>query len=364
MPESLTDASHLSEIGGEPKPTSSNDTSDSLSDLIGDDDDDIIIANRYSENSEFRLVIAIREDYLAYLEHHTENIPSMKLNRYFLQPMKAEEAKKVILRPAPEIVTEEVANCIIQKITSESRQTVSSLEDCVVDPFVLSLFCHELNKRRMKDGAAQITSKLVNEYGNDILQDFYSEKMQGLHDSNTIKVLEDKLMTSGGHRIPLIYDNGSSPGITDKDMDYLLSNRIIKQDKYDDKTVKIEFAHDVLCRAALKYKEFREKQRIAKLAQRTKKLAYFLGALLVCTIVGIIIWKNLDVPNEAGQIVTVTISKDPNTINREDNWEVLLTVKGERMGKDDSTIIDKMLIIFIDMLKMIFLLVLIRLVKV
>ena len=224
--------------------------------------------------------------------------------------MKAEEAKKVILRPAPEIVTEEVANCIIQKITSESRQTVSSLEDCVVDPFVLSLFCHELNKRRMKDGAAQITSKLVNEYGNDILQDFYSEKMQGLHDSNTIKVLEDKLMTSGGHRIPLIYDNGSSPGITDKDMDYLLSNRIIKQDKYDDKTVKIEFAHDVLCRAALKYKEFREKQRIAKLAQRTKKLAYFLGALLVCTIVGIIIWKNLDVPNEAGQIVTVTISKD------------------------------------------------------
>lgn len=344
MPESLTDASHLSEIGKDPKSILSNSTSDSLSDLIGDDNDDNIIANRYSENSEFRIVIAIREDYLAYLEHHTENIPSMKLNRYFLQPMKVEEAKKVILKPAPDIVTEEVADCIIQKITSESRQTVSSLDDCVVDPFILSLFCHELNKRRMKEGAAQITSKLVNEYGNDILQDFYSEKMQGLHDPNTIKVLEDKLMTSGGHRIPLIYDNGSSPGITDKDMNYLLSNRIIKQEKYDDKTVKIEFAHDVLCKAALRYKEYREKQRIAKLAQKTKKLAYILGALLVCTFVGIIIWKNLDVPNEVGQIVTITISKDPNTINREDNWEVLLTVKGERVGKDDSTIIDKMLI--------------------
>ena len=344
MPDSLTDASCLSEIRETSKPTFPNGTSGSLSDLIGDDDDDNIIANRYSENSEFRLVIAIREDYLAYLEHHTENIPCMKLNRYFLQPMKVEEAKKVILRPAPDIVTEEVADCIIQKITSESRQTVSSLEDCVIDPFILSLFCHELNKRRIKDGAAKITSKLVNEYGNDILQDFYSEIMQGLHDSNTIKVLEDKLMTSGGHRIPLIYDNEANPGITDKDLSYLLSNRIIKKEKHDDKTTKIEFAHDVLCKAALKYKEYREKQRIAKFAQKTKKLACFLGVLLVCTIVGIIIWKNNDVPNEAGQTVTITISKDPNTINREDNWEVLLTVKGERVGKDDSTIIDKMLI--------------------
>lgn len=344
MPESLTDALHLLEIRRNAKPTVSNGASESLSDLIGDDDDDNFIANRYTEDSEFRLVIAIREDYLAYLEHHTENIPCMKLNRYFLQPMKVEEAKKVVLRPAPDIVTEEVADCIIQKITSESRLNVSSLENCVVDPFILSLFCHELNKRRLKEGATQIASKLVNEYGNDILQDFYSEKMQGLHDPNTIKVLEDKLMTSGGHRIPLIYDNESNPGIIDKDMSYLLSNRIIKKEKYDEKTDKIEFAHDVLCKAALRYKEYREKQRIAKLAQKTKKLAYILGALLVCTIVGIIIWNNLDVPNETGQTVTVTISKDPNTINREDNWEVLLTVKGERMGKEDSVIIDKMLI--------------------
>lgn len=342
MPESSNGTVDRQVTTKKVKPTVAGSVSDSLSDLIGDDEEDSFTSNRYTENSEFRLVIAIREDYLAYLEHHTENIPSMKQNRYFLQPMKVEEAKKVILRPAPDLVTEDVANSIIQKITSESKSNVASPEDCVVDPFVLSLFCHELNKRRMQEGASQITLKLVNEYGNDILQDFYKEKMKGLQNPNTIRVLEEKLMTSGGHRIPLIYDIGSNPGIPDQDMNYLLTNRIIKQENYDEKTFKIEFAHDVLCKAASRYKEYREKQKIAKSARRAKFMAWSLGGLLLVTLVGIMIWTFQDAPSLTGQTVTITITTDPTTINREDNWKVSLTVKGERIGKEDSTIVDNM----------------------
>lgn len=342
MPESSRDMQQTLNITKQDKTVVRNNSTESLSDLIGDDDDDSFTANRYTEDSEFRLVIAIREDYLAYLEHHTENIPSMKLNRYFLQPMDVEEAKKVILRPAPDIVTEEVAESIIQKITSENRQSAIPLENCVIDPFVLSLFCHELNKRRIREGAKKITLKLVNEYGNDILQDFYKEKMKDLHNAATIKVLEEKLMTSGGHRIPLIYDIGSNPGIAEQDLNYLLDNRIIKQESYDDKTFKIEFAHDVLCKAAARYKEYREKQRMVKSARRARMLAWSLGGLLVATLVIILVWAFQVDPNETGQAVTITISKDPTTINREDNWKVLLTVIGERKGKEDSTIVDNM----------------------
>lgn len=342
MPESSNGTVNRQLATRKVKPTVAGSFSDSLSDLIGDDEEDCFTANRYTENSEFRLVIAIREDYLAYLEHHTENIPSMKQNRYFLQPMKVEEAKKVILRPAPDLVTEDVANSIIQKITSESRLNVASPEDCVVDPFVLSLFCHELNKRRMQEGASQITLKLVNEYGNDILQDFYKEKMKGLQNPNTIRVLEEKLMTSGGHRIPLIYDIGSKPGIPEQDMNYLLTNRIIKLENYDEKTFKIEFAHDVLCKAASRYKEYREKQKIAKSARRAKFMAWSLGGLLFATLAGITIWTFQDAPSVTGQTVTITITTDAATINREDNWKVLLTVMGERIGKKDSTIVDNM----------------------
>ena len=74
----------------------------------------------YSDSANYRLVISLREDFLARLEEIAEHIPALKRNRFSLQSTNDEQAYEIITMPAPGLVSEDVAIRIIECVTRKN----------------------------------------------------------------------------------------------------------------------------------------------------------------------------------------------------------------------------------------------------
>ncbi|MBV8782866.1 MAG: ATP-binding protein, partial [Gammaproteobacteria bacterium] len=76
---------------------------------------DEAMAERFDfARSDYRVIIALREDYLAPLEGLKRQIPSIGQNRLRLAPMTGTQALEAVLRPGRSLVTEEVAGAIVR----------------------------------------------------------------------------------------------------------------------------------------------------------------------------------------------------------------------------------------------------------
>src|ERR1017187_9398361 len=64
--------------------------------------------------SDYRVLISLREDYLAPLEGLKKAMPSISQNRLRLAPMTGEQALAAVMQPGKRLVTEEVAGAIVR----------------------------------------------------------------------------------------------------------------------------------------------------------------------------------------------------------------------------------------------------------
>ena len=136
------------------------------------------IANRkrntspeYLENSEYHLVITLREDFLSYLARYTAYIPVMKQNRFPLLPLNEEQAAKIIIEPVTGLIKPEVAEIIIQRVTGRKDFKLDGTPEIVVDAALLSLYMEQLYERK-NEVDKEITSELVVK-SDDIIKNFY-----------------------------------------------------------------------------------------------------------------------------------------------------------------------------------------------
>jgi AAA+ ATPase superfamily predicted ATPase len=90
--------------------------------------------------SDYRVLIALREDYLAPLEGLKGAMPSITQNRLRLAPMTGKQALAAVMRPGKRLVTEEVAAAIVRFVAGGAE-----LANAEVEPSLLSLICRELN---------------------------------------------------------------------------------------------------------------------------------------------------------------------------------------------------------------------------
>lgn len=196
--------------------------------------------NRYMQDANFHLVLALREDYLSYLERYSSRIPALKQNRYGLLPITYTEAMEIITQPRPGLVNEEVADTIIRQVVTEEEINA----DTPVDSAILSLFLSRLYEK--KGDAPTIERQLVEEQGDALLEDFYAEIVAPL-DKKTVWYLEDTLINADGHRenvtLESLYKNDwlSSPTV-----ETLEKSHLLRLFSYGD-VQRLEFAHDVLC---------------------------------------------------------------------------------------------------------------------
>lgn len=232
-----------------------------------------------------RFVVSIREDYLYRLEDVIDKnyLPSLKRCRYRLLPLSLEQAESIIVEPVPNLISPEVAKDIISKVADTTSCNIEpskgSLREKDVEPVLLSLFLSELYKRK-SEGCNIIDKSLVEQFGDNIIQDFYIQTMSDISE-DFVKELEDVLITSDGKRNNVFESSlvccKNTPETTDpiksQELNWLKEQRIIREFPWNG-AIRIEFVHDVLCDTIVRRKKERELVAIRAEEERLRKLKY------------------------------------------------------------------------------------------
>ena len=228
--------------------------------------------NGFSQSAPFHFVFSLREDYLPRLDDYVYSldIQELKKSRFSITPFEIKQAKEVIMKPIAGLVTEEVANKIVEILSSNNtaRQNPRRIE-----PFLLSLYMFRVCEQMMKRNENTINEKLINEVGQDVVNDYYLESM-GKVSTKAMKYLEKELLTQKGHRDSISLDRLLSSGkVSEKEIETLLSARILRKSTVNN-VERIEFTHDILSKYAKLNKDNRERE------NRTALISGILGALV------------------------------------------------------------------------------------
>src|SRR6202034_3503314 len=105
---------------------------------------------------DYRVLIALREDYLAPLEGLKGAMPSVTQNRLRLARMTGRQALAAVMEPGKGLVSEEVAAAIVRFVAGGAE-----IANAEVEPSLLSLICRELNDARIAQGRSEISLDLL-----------------------------------------------------------------------------------------------------------------------------------------------------------------------------------------------------------
>jgi len=241
----------------------------------------------YPVAANYRCIISLREDFLARLEEQTLKYPSFRLNRFSLQPLNEEQALEVITQPIPGLISDNVAGKIIEKVTNRIYKKDFNLHDnpeIDVEPALLSLFCDELNNLRLKRGLSKISEDIIDQFGNNIIRDFYYEAMDEvskMSNERVVDYLEHELLTSDNFRNNISQQDAERHhGVTPEIQKYLIrTKRILRvetwgtgRDKKQENR-RLLFTHDVLCDIAKQHRQEREEKREKRKLEEATALA-------------------------------------------------------------------------------------------
>lgn len=237
------------------------------------------------------VLLSLREDYLAYLEDLRSLMPSMG-NRMRLRPLNGTQAMTVVRKPGGSLVTQAVAGEIVTAVVG-ARQRQRPAEEQEVDPALLSLLCRELNKRRLKDAAAQISAGMLTEQVRaGILGEFY-EAAIGRVTAIARCFVEDKLLLASGQRDSVALEVAHEAGIDDTQIDMLVDERLVRREERGG-IVRLELTHDVLTEVVRASRDQRYEREAREQAQQTaqeaerrlrrsRRLAIVMSALVLVT---------------------------------------------------------------------------------
>ena len=194
--------------------------------------------------SDYRVLIALREDYLAPLEGLKTTMPSITQNRLRLAPMTGQQALQAVLRPGGDLVTEEVAGAIVRFVAGGAE-----IANAEVEPSLLSLICRELNDARIAQGRPEISLDLVAGRHESILSEFYERSLADQPPA-VRRIIEDDLLTVSGFRENVAEERllerfaaaGAAPGT----LQLLVNRRLLRIEERLDLR-RVELTHDVLC---------------------------------------------------------------------------------------------------------------------
>lgn len=255
----------------------------------------------YIDETNARIVLSLREDYLSYLERNITHIPSLKYNRYCLLPLSEDKAVDIIMKPVPGLVKQNVAKAIISKVTGADPDSfeVDDNPELEVDSAILSLYLSELYKKKSPQDNT-ISLEMVEQQGADILTDFYENTIKHVS-TEAVHFLEKRLVTKEKRRDSIYTDQALRHGVSEEDIAYLVDQRLLHEYTWREGR-RIEFAHDVLCpivHARLEKRtleqESRRKEELLLQAQREKRRLRFVifGILAAIFVAAFVVWDGL-----------------------------------------------------------------------
>ncbi len=226
--------------------------------------------------SDYRVLIALREDYLAPLESLKKAMPSISQNRLRLAPMTGNQALAAVLQPGKKLVSEEVAAAIVRFVAGGAE-----LANAEVEPSLLSLICRELNDTRLAAGRSEISLDLLAGSHASILSNFY-ERALADQTPAVREIIEEDLLTSSGYRENVaeerVLSRFKAAGADGSTLATLVNRRLLRIEERLD-VRRVELTHDVLCpvvkasRDARHEREAREETEKTLAAQREREVA-------------------------------------------------------------------------------------------
>ncbi len=226
--------------------------------------------------ADYRILISLREDYLAHLEGLKGQMPSVTQNRMRLARMTGAQAVAAVRAPAPHLVGEAVAEAVVRFVAGGA-----DLARAEVEPSLLSLICRELNNTRLAKGEAEISASLLAGSRDTILSEFYKRALAD-QPSGVQIFIEDVMLTDSGFRESVAeervlkgFDAAKAPAGA---LALLVNRRLLRvEDRLDQR--RVEITHDVLCsvigasRNARREREAVAESRRQLAAQRERELA-------------------------------------------------------------------------------------------
>ncbi len=242
-----------------------------------------------------KVLLAMREDYLADLDRIRSHFRALGQNRLRLLPMGEKQARQVIGLGAP-LLGPGVEDRIVEYVAGGAADA----DEVTVAPALLSLVLRELNERRLARGPeAKITPDLLDVEQHKIFEDFYLRTLADFPPGVRL-FIEDELLTASGHRNSAALDDAlTRPDVTLPILNELVNRRLLA---YEDRhhTRRVELTHDVLVPVIKASRDSRltrealtqaERLRAEQVAQRRKQrvtmaVACALAVALIATIWG------------------------------------------------------------------------------
>ncbi len=226
--------------------------------------------------ADYRILISLREDYLAHLEGLKGQMPSVTQNRMRLARMTGPQAVAAVRAPAPHLVSEAVAEAVVRFVAGGA-----DLARAEVEPSLLSLICRELNNTRLAKGEAEISAHLLEGSRDTILSEFYKRALKD-QPPGVQTFIEDVLLTDSGFRESVaeerVRKGFAAAGAAEGALALLVDRRLLRvEDRLDLR--RVEITHDVLCsvigasRGVRREREALAESKRQLAAQRERELA-------------------------------------------------------------------------------------------
>ena len=216
--------------------------------------------------SDYRVLISLREDYLAPLESLKRVMPSISQNRLRLAPMTGAQALEAVLKPGQALVTEEVAAAIVRFVAGGAE-----LANAEVEPSLLSLICRELNDARIAQGRSEISLDLLAGSHESILTNFY-ERALGDQPAAVRRIVEDELLTESGFRENVAEESlkrrFQAAGAAPDTLATLVNRRLLRIEERLD-VRRVELTHDVLTGIVKASRDQRHEREALEATERT-----------------------------------------------------------------------------------------------
>ena len=215
--------------------------------------------------SDYRVLIALREDYLAPLEGLKGAMPSVAQNRLRLAPMTGRQALAAVLQPGKGLVSEEVAAAIVRFVAGGAE-----IANAEVEPSLLSLICRELNDARLAQGRREISLDLLDGSQSSILSNFY-ERALADQPAAVRRVIEDQLLTASGFRENIAEErllaSFKAAGAAPETLALLVNRRLLRIEERLD-VRRVELTHDVLCGVVKSSRDLRQEREAREATDR------------------------------------------------------------------------------------------------
>ena len=215
--------------------------------------------------ADYRVLIALREDYLAHLESVKGSMPSITQNRMRLARMTGDQALSAVVKPGGKLVSREIAEAIVRFVAGGSE-----LANAEVEPSLLSLVCRELNTVRQSHGRGEISADLLAGSRDTILSEFY-ERALADQPAGVRRVIEDHLLTESGYRESLgeerVLKALAEAGAPADALPTLVDRRLLRIEERLDMR-RVELTHDVLCGVVLASRNARQEREARDAAER------------------------------------------------------------------------------------------------